>query len=75
MARLDIERQIKLEPTRMGFATNTINALGYTVSVISKKEIQFTFEKNIIRLFPYSGWFQGKGIKSGRGIQNLLKQI
>jgi len=26
-------------------------------------------------VWPYTGWFSGKGVKDGRGIKKLLKQI
>ena len=35
----------------------------------------FEYNGNTIRYFPYSGWHSGKGIKDGRGIKNLLKQL
>jgi len=73
--RLDTERQKELEPTRLQFAIIEIEKLGYEVAHISDSEIQFTFNGQIVALFPYSGWHTGKSIKDGRGIKNLLKQI
>lgn len=74
MARLDIERQIALEPKRILYAGQQIENLGYEVTVIGTR-IEFVFKDKIVKFFPYSGWATGKTIQDGRGINNLLKQI
>lgn len=66
MARLDKERQQELEPQRINFAVQKLSEIG--IEVTSKDSTKITF-------FPYSGWHTGKGIKDGRGINNLLKQL
>lgn len=75
MARLDKERQILKEPTRLIFAKNAIENLGYQIIFESEKELHFIFKKERVVLFPYTGWHTGKSIKDGRGITNLLNQI
>lgn len=75
MGRLDKERQDLLESIRINFAKKQIENLGYTISYESNTELRFEFNGNMVSLFPYSGWHSGKGIKSGRGISNLLDQI
>lgn len=75
MARLDQERQKRLEPTRIKTAKEKISALGYTITFEDAREIRFTFQNHTIRFFPYSGWHTGKPIKDGRGLQKLLDQI
>lgn len=75
MARLDIERQKELEPKRVKYVKEQIQALGYKITLETDIELQFEYRGNIIKIFPYSGWHQGKGIKAGRGINKLLKQI
>lgn len=75
MARLDKERQSALEPKRMQYAADKIRALGLPITLQTEARIDFTYKGNNIILFPYSGWFSGKGVKSGRGIDNLIKQI
>ena len=75
MARQDQERQARLEPERITYARAEIEKLGYETTKISATEITFEYFGNIIRMFPYSGWHQGKGIKSGRGLKELLNQI
>ena len=75
MARLDIERQNKLEPERMHHAAQLLNSMGYSTVSLTDKSIQFDFKGEKVTLFPYSGWHTGKSIKDGRGIEKLLKQI
>lgn len=73
--RLNQERQKELEPVRIQYARERIEALGLTVLEIDKTKIKFKYKGNIITLFPYSGWHSGKGIVAGRGIDKLLKQL
>ncbi|NJL75313.1 MAG: hypothetical protein HC892_10045 [Saprospiraceae bacterium] len=61
----------------MEFAKKTIEEKGYKTWV-SNDNKHLIIERElgkIIRFFPYSGWHSGSGIKYGRGLQNLLKQI
>lgn len=51
-----------------------LEKLGYEVT-IRGKEIFFLHNFEVIILFPYSGWFSGKGIGSGRGLKNLIKKL
>lgn len=73
--RLDIDRQNELEPVRTDYAKKKLEELGYKVTQVSSSEINFTLNGNTIKVFPYSGWFQGKGLTAGRGMHNLLKQL
>ena len=75
MARLNIERQHKLEPQRMDYAQKEIENLGYEVDRVSDNQLRFEFKGSTINFYPYSGWASGATIKDGRGIKNLLKQI
>ena len=75
MSRLDIERQLKLEPERMEFAIKEISGKGYVINKVSDTQIQFDFNGHTVNFFPYSGWASGSSIKDGRGIKKLLKQI
>lgn len=75
MARLNIERQHELEPKRIQYAINKINELGIIVTEKDNSSIKFFHKGEVITLFPYSGWFSGKGIVAGRGLDNLLKQL
>ena len=72
--RLDQEREERLEPARMASCSQTLQRMGYKVTT-STKEIKFTHNGNTITLWPYSGWFSGKGIKAGRGFKRLVEQL
>lgn len=74
MARLNIERQQELEPKRIMFGKQEIEKLGFKCTE-HEKHLTFDFNGNTITYFPYSGWHSGKGIKPGRGVHNLLKQL
>lgn len=73
--RLDQERQILLEPERMQYCRKKLLEIGILPINIDNTELQFEYKGNKVRLFPYSGWYQGKGVIAGRGIHNLLKQL
>lgn len=75
MARLDIERQKKLEPERIKWAKKKIQELGFDITFECETRIEFEFKGETVKLFPYSGWHTGKSIKDGRGIQKLLNQL
>lgn len=75
MSRLDKQREQHLQPKRMEYSINELKKRGVEIVFQDKTTIRFTFKGNTIELYPYSGWHQGKGIKAGRGINNLLKQL
>ena len=70
------EKRAKKEPERKEHALQSLKALGYEV-VYSENEkcVMFIHNGNIIRFYPYTAWFTGKGVKDGRGLANLLKQL
>lgn len=59
----------------MEYAEEKLAELNIFATRISDSELHFEWKGNTIKLFPYSGWHTGKGIKDGRGIDNLLKQL
>ena len=75
MVRLDKERQQELEPQRINFAVQKLSEIGIEVTSKDSTKITFDWQGSKITFFPYSGWHTGKGIKDGRGINNLLKQL
>lgn len=75
MTRLDVDRQLKLEPKRMDFAKKQIENLGFKVTEIGETKLQFEFSGHTVNFFPYSGWATGSTIKDGRGLAKLLRQI
>ena len=75
MARLNIERQSRLEPVRLEHAVKRIQELGFEVIQRDNIQIQFIHRGHVVTFFPYSGWATGKSIKDGRGLERLLKQL
>jgi hypothetical protein len=75
MGRLNKDRQISLEPKRINYAVSQITALGYPITNKTSTQIDFEFNGNNIMFFPYSGWFSGKGVGSGRGLQKLIEKL
>lgn len=75
MARLNQERQQKLEPKRMNVAVENITNLGFKIEKKTSTFLQFVYKNSTITYFVYSGWATGKTIKDGRGLDNLLKQL
>lgn len=73
--RLDKEREARLQPHRMNTAIIELDRVGILEFDADDTTIKFMFNGNQITFFPYSGWHHGKGIKPGRGLQNLLKQL
>lgn len=74
MKRLNEERHKELEPRRMQYAKKQLDAIGINY-ICDEKKIQFIYKGKLITLFPFTGWFTGKSIKDGRGINNLLIQL
>lgn len=76
MARLNIERQNKLEPKRMAYTHERLTTLT-EVDIIetTDKRIVFKFKGEKVTLYPYSGYFNGKSVRAGRGIDYLLDQL
>ena len=75
MARLNTERQQKLEPKRMEYAKEKIKWLGFEIIEEGDNTLRFVFKGAIVTYFAYSGWATGKTINDGRGLDNLLKQL
>lgn len=75
MARLDIERQEKLQPKRLAYALERLQKLGFKVDQLGDATLAFEFKGATIRFYPYSGWATGQTIKDCRGLNNLLNQL
>ena len=73
--RLDQEREAELQPKRMAGCKEKLESLGFEVQAFGGDRLEFTYKGNRIQLWPYSGWYSGKGVGSGRGFKNLLRQI
>lgn len=75
MARLDIERQERLEPSRIEYAVKRIKELGYEIIYRDNLMIKFIHKGQPISFYPYSGWASGKTVRDGRGLSKLLNQL
>lgn len=74
--RLDIEKQKSLEPKRLAYAHERITTLSdCDILETTEKRIVFKFKGEKVTLYPYSGYFSGKSVKAGRGIDYLLQQL
>lgn len=62
-------------PKRMRYAVEKLTELGVEIEFQNSTELHFTWKGERVRLFVYTGWFTGKTIKDGRGINNLLRQL
>lgn len=56
-------------------AEKCISDLGYEIFEKDNTRIIFKYKDNLIVHYGYTGWHQGKGIKPGRGLKNLLNQL
>ena len=64
------------EPRRWEYVLKVLREKGYTpVEDPENKCIRFSFNGNTVTVWPYSGCFYGRGVKDGRGIKKLIKQI
>lgn len=75
MARLDKDREAELTPKRMDFALNILKSIGIEPDEVTDKSITFTWKGESVTFWAYSGWFSGKSVTDGRGINNLVKQL
>lgn len=73
--RLNKEREAKRQPITIGYAISRLKSIGFEPYHITETSLCITYKGNKIVLYPYSGWFSGKGITDGRGIENLIKQL
>lgn len=75
MPRLDQERQERLEPIRRNGTFKVLHEMGVTFTLTGPKQLNFIVGETHVQFFPYSGYWAGKGIGSGRGFNQLLIKI
>ena len=64
------------EPFRWQYILRELKEKGYDPQEDKENKcIHFLFHGNTITVWPYTGWFSGKGIKDGRGTKKLFRQI
>lgn len=73
---LELKKRNDNEPGRWEYTLRVLKEKGYCPEEDrTNKCIRFQYQGNTITVYPYKGWFSGKGVKDGRGIAKLLKQI
>lgn len=66
------KKKARLEPDRMAYAAKLLRENGHEVVSTEPGEITVN---GFIKMFPYTGWWSGKGVGSGRGIHELVKKL
>lgn len=69
-----LKRRQAIEPSRFEFATDKLMDIGCTVG-LDPNDHKCLIVNGYIKFWPYTGWYSGKGIGSGRGINNLLRKL
>ncbi len=72
--RLDKDKEKALQPKRIEYAVKELVKRGFSC-IQDDAKVTFFYKGEKVVLFAYSGWFSGKTVKVGRGIDNLLKQL
>lgn len=62
------------EPTRFQYATDLLVDAGYRVGLDPEDDTCLIIN-GYIKLWPYTGWWSGKGVGSGRGVKKLLRVL
>ena len=69
------ERRKSLEPSRVQYATDLLieawDAREKAIYIYNANDRK----NHIAKLYPYKGWWSGKGIGSGRGIHKLIEKL
>lgn len=74
MKKVKLERRNSIEPSRLEYATDKLMQAGHSVG-LNPKDHKSIIVNGYITFWPFTGWYSGKGIGSGRGIHNLIKNL
>lgn len=74
------ERRKTLESNRVQYATDLLMEAMYAVGWNASEKAIYIYKRNdrknhIAKLYPYTGWWSGKDIGSGRGVHKLIKKL
>lgn len=74
------KRQKALESSRVQYAVDLLIEAMYAVAWDAREKAIYIYKGNdrknhIAKLYPYKGWWSGKGIGSGRGVPKLIKKL
>lgn len=62
-------------PGRMEYAKRQLHSIGIHQLKEDGFNLFITYNDSTIRYSPFTGGFTGKGIVSGRGLDNLISQL
>lgn len=70
-------RRATEEPSRYDYAKKHLSDLGCELLEEDKanKSLTYLYKKLKFVLYPYTGWWSGKGLGSGRGVNVLIKKL
>ena len=68
-------RKETLQPKRIQFAIAALKRIGITETEADNTSVSFKHKGNTIKLYAFTGWYSGKGVKDGRGIANLINEL
>ena len=74
MKEMKLKERAEKEPSRFEYATDLLMDIGCTVG-LNKDDHKCLVVNGYIKLWPYTGWWSGKGIGSGRGIHKLVEKL
>lgn len=74
------EKKDRVEPSRTQYAVSLLTEHGYAVLWNQAERVICIYrlddrKSHICKLYPYTGWWSGRGIGSGRGIHQLIKKL
>lgn len=74
MKELRLKERQSVEPRRFEYAIRKLQEAGNTVDEDFEDD-KLLVVNGYIKFWPFTGWYSGKGIGSGRGINNLIRAI
>lgn len=70
------ERRDRIEPRRVAFVEKQLSSIGYRTKYDSfDRCLIFKHKGNVCKIYPFTGWWTGKGIGSDRGVKKLLRKL
>jgi len=70
------ERRNRREPGRIAFVEKQLSNIGYKTEYDGfNKCLIFKHKGNACKIYPFTGWWTGKGIGSDRGVKKLLRKL
>lgn len=65
----------RIQKEKLFEAQEKLLGIGIDLTYESDSEVRFIHKGSVVSYFTYSGWFSGKSVKDGRGLNNLIKQL